>query len=71
MMILYQLTTFIISIFEFKAYQAHLQTISNGSPSKLGQSILFLKHTSRMIEFFSDKHVSYIRNERYSNAVLT
>lgn len=53
----------IICTFQFKAYKAYLQTISDGNPCKLDQSILFLKHTSRMIEFISDKYAVYQSND--------
>ena len=37
--------------------------MENGNPCKLDQSILFLMHTSRMVELFTDKYVIYHVND--------
>ena len=43
----------------FKAYKEHLASIEGEDPTKLDMTILFLRHTSRMVELFSDKHAIY------------
>ena len=43
----------------FKAYKEHLASIEGEDPTKLDMTILFLHHTSRMVELFTDKHAIY------------
>lgn len=43
----------------FKAYKEHLASVEGEDPSRLDMTILFLRHTSRMVELFTDKHAIY------------
>ena len=50
-------------IYNLKAYNVHLGTIKEENPDRLDLSITLLKHTSNMVELFSDKHGIYHVND--------
>ena len=50
-------------MYHLKAYKAHLGIIKEENPDRLDLSITLLKHTSNMVELFSDKHGIYHVND--------
>jgi hypothetical protein len=52
-----------------QAYKDHLGTIEEDDPCRLDLTITLLKHTSNMVELFSDKHGIYHVNDNRIRAL--
>ena len=52
-----------------QAYKDHLGTIEEDDPGRLDLTITLLKHTSNMVELFSDKHGIYHVNDNRIRAL--